>query len=134
MKKLLIIVLLLAAAGGGVYYFVMNKPHKDVTDEKAIALTAPQLFAEYTANEQAANGKYLNKALEVSGTIATIDQNQDKQQFLVLQTDDALNGVMCTMRSNDPTLQTGAFVSVKGYCSGYVGDVKLTDCVLAQTK
>lgn len=131
MKKVLIAVLLLAAIGGSVFYFVMNKPHKDVNDEKAISIAAPQLFSEYIANEQMANNKFLNKAIEVNGTVATIDENQDKQKFIVLQTDDALNGVMCSMRSNDFSVKPGETITVKGFCSGFVGDVKLTDCVLS---
>lgn len=131
MKKLLIAILAIIVLAGGVYCIVMNKPHKDVTTEHSIEIAAAQLFAEYTANEQIANSKYLNKAIEVSGTIATIDENQDKQKFIVLQTDDALNGVMCTMRSNEFSVKAGDNISVKGFCSGFVGDVKLTDCVLA---
>ncbi|MFA6149782.1 MAG: hypothetical protein WC716_00590 [Chitinophagaceae bacterium] len=131
MKKVLIAILLLAAIGGGVFYFVVNKPHKDVNDETALAIAAPQLFAEYTANEQMANTKFLNKAIEVNGTVATVDENQDKQKFIVLQTDDALNGVMCSMRSNDFSVKPGENITVKGFCSGFVGDVKLTDCVLS---
>lgn len=138
MKKFLIALLLLAAAGAGVYYFVINKPHKDVATEEAIDISAPQLFAEFTANEQIANKKFLNKAIQVSGTITTIDENQDKKKFVVLQTDDMMYGVMCTMRDNEvkaaPTFAVGDKVSIKGFCSGFVGDVKLTDCVLTKTK
>lgn len=126
----MIALLVLAAVAGSVYYFVINKPHKDVNDETAISMAAPQLFAEFTANEQEANKKYLNKAILVSGMISTVEENQDKQKYIILQTDDALNGIMCTMRTNDFSAKAGDQVSVKGFCSGFVGDVKLTDCVL----
>ena len=132
MKKILFAIILIAAVGGGAYYFVMNKPHKDVTAEKSIDISAAQLFAEFTANEQIANTKYLNKAIQVSGIIATIDENQDKQKFIVLKTDDALNGVMCSMRTNNFSAGNGDIISIKGFCSGFVGDVKLTDCVISE--
>ncbi|MBL7712540.1 MAG: hypothetical protein JNL13_08760 [Chitinophagaceae bacterium] len=130
MKKFIAIIIVLAAIAGAVYYFVINKPHRDVNDEAAIEIAAPQLFAEFTANEAEANKKYLNKAILVSGIVSAVEENQDKQKYMILQTDDALNGVMCTMRSNDFSTKTGDQVSVKGFCSGFVGDVKLTDCVL----
>lgn len=130
MKKLLVVLLVLVLAGALVYCFVINKPHKDVNDEKAVNIDAVALFTEYSVNEQAANARYLNKAIEVSGTIATVDENQDKQKYIILQTEDPLNGIMCTMRSNDFTAKTGDKVAVRGFCSGFVGDVKLTDCVL----
>lgn len=130
MKKFVIVLLVLAAIAGAVYYFVINKPHRDVNDETAISMAAPQLFAEFTANEAVANKKYLNKAILVSGIVSTVEENQDKQKYIILQTDDALNGIMCTMRSNDFSTKAGDQVSIKGFCSGFVGDVKLTDCVL----
>jgi predicted S18 family serine protease len=131
MKKLLIALLLIAAVAGIAYYVIVNKPHKDVNDEKAVAIAAPQLFAEFVANEAEANKKYLNKAILVTGAVSSVEENQDKQKYVILQTDDALNGIMCTMRSNDFTAKAGDNVSVKGFCSGFVGDVKLTDCVLS---
>ncbi|MDI9320397.1 MAG: hypothetical protein QM530_07990 [Phycisphaerales bacterium] len=131
MKKFFIALLLITAVAGAVYYYVMHKPHKDVNDEKALTITAVQLFSEFVANEQGANTKYLNKALEVSGVVASIEENQDKHRYIVLKTEDALNGIMCTMRSDDFNAKAEDNISVKGFCSGFVGDVKLTDCVIA---
>lgn len=131
MKKVLLVVLVLLIAGAGVAYYQWNKPHQDVRDEKALPVTAVALFAAFNTNEQAANAQYLNKALAVTGTVSVIDANQDKQRYLILQSDDALNGVMCTMRGNDFSAAAGQTVTVKGFCSGFVGDVKLTDCVLS---
>lgn len=131
MKKILIGVLILVLAGAAIGFYQWNKPHRSVDNEKAIRADAASLFNEFSTDEQAANQKYLNKVIEVSGTIAHIDQNQDKQRYLVLQTEDALYGVMCTMRDNNWTANAGDQVSVKGFCSGFTGDVKLTDCALS---
>lgn len=130
MKKIIVIAvsLLIVAAGIGIYQW--NKPHKTVAHEKGIEITASQLYTEFVINEQSANQKYLNKAMQVTGKIATIDENQDKQRFIVLQTEDPINGVMCTMHTTDWQASVGQTVTVKGFCSGVVGDVKLTDCIL----
>jgi hypothetical protein len=131
MKKILLAVLALILLAAGVGWYQWNKPHRSVDDEKGLAVNAVTLFQEFSTNEAEANRKYLNKAVEVSGVIATIDQNQDKQRYLVLQSDDALNGIMCTMRDSNWTAKTGDQVTVKGFCSGFISDVKLTDCVLS---
>ncbi len=128
----LAITLVLLAIGGGTAYFMWNKPHRNVDNEKAIVVDARQLFNEYNTNEADANKKYLNKALEVSGQVLTIDTNQDGQPYLVLQTDDLMSGIMCTMRSGDMKAGVGQSVTIKGFCSGFVGDVKLTDCIISE--
>lgn len=134
MKKILIVLIVLLLAGAGVFYYVMNKPHRDVKEEKTTQITAIQLFEEFNTQEAAANTKYLNKALEVSGVVAIIDENQDKKPFIVLKTNDDMYGIMCTMHSKVVTTKVGDNISIKGYCSGFVGDVKLTDCVIASKK
>jgi hypothetical protein len=130
MRKLLLLLLIFLAIGGGFAYYQWNKPHKTVENEDAIQITARQLFTEYSTDEGAADAKYLNRALQVTGTIAVIDMNQDSQRFVILQSDDPLNGVMCTMRDDNWQAQVGQQVSVKGYCSGFISDVKLTDCII----
>lgn len=134
MKKIFIGLIVLLLVGVGVFYYVMNKPHRDIKGEETIKTSATQLFEAFNANEATANTKYLNKALEVSGIVAIIDENQDKEPYIVLKTNDDMYGIMCTLRSKDVTTKVGDNVSIKGYCSGFLGDVKLTDCVIANKK
>ena len=65
MKTLLIIGLIGLLAGGGFVYWIFNKPHRDVTQEKAVQLTDQKLFDAFKANEAAANQRYLDKAIEL---------------------------------------------------------------------
>lgn len=132
MKKIFIGLLILVAIGGATYYYVMHKPHKSVADETAISISAQELFTAFSSNEQSANSKYLNKALEVSGVVLSIDENQDKQPYIMLQTDDMMYGIMCTLHDKKTTVHKGDTIKVKGFCSGLVGDVKLTDCIISQ--
>jgi len=106
------------------------KPHPKAEDTKGIPVTAVGLFKEYQTDEKAADAKYLNKVLEVNGTVATIDTNQEGGIAVILQSDDIMNGVMCTMRDRNQSVAKGSTVTLKGFCSGYVSDVKLTDCVI----
>lgn len=124
----LIIILVIASAICGVYLW--NKPHRKAEDEKGIPVTAFSLMQEYTNNESAANTKYLNKPLKVSGTIYEIDTNQDGQIAILLEAGSPLSTVMCTMRDRNISVKQNDSVVVKGFCSGYVSDIKLTDCIL----
>jgi len=132
MKKrtVLIIIagLLVGACVAGVVMW--NKPHRNAASEDAMPVTAVGLFKEYTANETTANAKYLNKNLEVTGQVASLDTNQDGAVAVILQTDDIMSGIMCTMHDRNVAVKAGETVTIKGFCSGYVSDVKLTDCVL----
>src|ERR1051325_1680201 len=100
MKKRVILYVLLAGVliGVGVGLYLWNKPHRRAEDEKGIPVTAEALFREFSANEPAANAKYLNKLLEVTGKVTSADTNQDGQLALVMEAGDPMFGVMCTMR------------------------------------
>ncbi len=129
-KKILISALILAAIGVCTGIYLWNKPHEKVEDVKGISVDAKILAHEYTADEKAADAKYLNKAIEVSGTIMEIDNNQDGGTMLVLQTDDPAAGVQCAMREKGLKLSKG-HITVKGFCSGNsITGVSLTDCVV----
>jgi hypothetical protein len=130
-KKIVWIILLVIVVGAGIGVAVVwNKPHRNAANEDAIPVTAVNLFKEYSSNETTANGKYLNKNLEVTGQVAALDTNQDGAVAIILQTDDIMSGIMCTMHDKGLAVKTGETVTVKGFCSGFVSDVKLTDCVL----
>jgi flagellar basal body-associated protein FliL len=129
-KNILFLLLGLIIVAGIAAYMMWNKPHPKAEDKKGIPVTAVSLFKEYSTNETAANQQYLNKVLEVTGAVSTIDTNQDGAVAVILQTDDIMNGIMCTMRDKNQPLSKGSSVTIKGFCSGFVGDVKLTDCVI----
>lgn len=132
MNKRVILLVLLAGivAGVGIGLYMWNKPHRKAENEKGIPVTAEALFREFSANESAANTKYLNKLLEVTGTVSGEETNQDGQLALVLESGDPMFGVMCTMREKNIKVAAGSTVTIKGFCSGYVSDVKITDCIL----
>lgn len=140
-KKILIlfIVGLILGVGTGLYIwkFVVHKPHKSVEDTKGISITAFALAKEYTADEKKADSLYLNKAIEVSGTINETIKNQDGGLMVVLQTEDTSSGIQCTLLKKEgapvspDALAKGAKVVIKGFCSGNgITGVSLTDCVI----
>lgn len=121
--------LFLAGAGAGIYLF--NKKHKDLLKTKPdFTLSASELQKEFGNNEQAATAKYVNRILEVSGVIASVNLNDDKTISITLVTESDLNSVICTFPSvSDSTLlKKGLTVTLRGECSGYLTDVLLNNC------
>ena len=130
-KKIVIVGLLLALIGVCTGIYLWNKPAKKVENSKGIAISAADLSKEYGADEKAADAKYLNKAIEVSGTISEIDNNQDGGVMVIMQTADPATGVQCTMREKGITVTKGQNIVIKGFCSGNgITGVSLTDCVV----
>lgn len=131
MKKIVLVLLILVVIAGGVGYMMWNKPHKKVEDAKGIAITSIQLTKEFAADENAANQKYLNKAIDVTGVVSDYSKNQDGGVVITLQGVDDMSGVQCTMRDKGATTEKGKTVTVKGFCSGYLMSmVSLTDCII----
>ena len=131
--KVIITFLVIAAIIGGVVaYFMWNKPHRDVVDEKGIEVTAAQLVKEYQENETQANTKFLDKAIQVSGTISEIKNNQDGNSTIMLASDDAFTGVFCTLKDKTNDLTSGSAVTIKGICSGMLTDVRLREAVVVK--
>jgi len=129
-KKIVIVVLVLVAIGVCTGIYMWNKPHKKVEDASGIVIDAKVLAREYSADEKAADAKYLNKAIEVSGTIMELEKNQDGGVMVILQTDDPAAGVQCAMREKGLDLRKG-HITIKGFCSGNgITGVSLTDCVI----
>lgn len=133
MKKYILIALAVCAvAGAAVGYYMWNKPHKDMTKAEAdFTLDADALFSEFEADEDAANTKYLGKVIEVSGTVAQVLPSE--KTTVVLETENGIFGVRCELDTfsnvDFPEYQPGDVVSLKGNCTGFLGDVVLVRCV-----
>ena len=112
--------------------YLYNKPGRDVEKETAISISAVQLFKTYAENEVNANKIYLDKAIDVHGTVSDFNKNQQGQTVIILQTDDPMFGVACTLKSNNsPPLTKGSKIKLKGICSGFTNDVVLRDCIIS---
>ena len=132
MKKILIIIVALIIIGGAagwyVYTYVYNKPHKDYEKaEPAMILKAKRLFTDYSANPELADQKFLDKVVQIEGTISGV-QTVDTLVivFFSYKTGDfGDEGVRVTMlpdyREDAKRLSTLKPVKLKGHCTGYNG-------------
>lgn len=123
MKKFLIGVVLVVLLAIIAIYLVYNKPHRDPTTESSTKITAVDLFRSYETNEEEANGRYLDKVLEVSGKVIEITNNQENFPVIILETDNPMFAVRCTMEKAEAFANVGDTVKIKGICTGYLSDV-----------
>lgn len=137
MKRNIIIAILSVGLLGGMYgYYLWNKPHQDMASAKAdMALDAKSIYDEFSKDETAANAKYLDKVIQVKGTVASVDK-QNGTSLILLDSGDPMGGVACEL---DPLathakteFQEGEEVVFKGTCSGKLSDVQISRCVLVK--
>ena len=127
MKKFFVPVLLLVLVGAGLAYYMYNKPVESLDKKKAdVEISAEQLLADYEANEQAANEKYLGKVVAVTGKVVEVTTEEGKSK-IHLETSNPISVVITELEEGNNTegLQAGDQAKVKGMCSGYLSDVVL---------
>lgn len=128
----LTILMIVIIGGAAIAYFMWNKPQRKVENEQGIIVTSAQLVKEFQANEMDANKKYLDKAIQVTGTVSDVKNNQEGNPSIMLSSDDAFTGVLCTLKEAAPNISNGATVTIKGICSGMLSDVRLREAVLVK--
>jgi hypothetical protein len=135
-KKIVTGILLLALAAAGYGWFLYQKPPPDVREQKAgIEIAAVELLKAFQQDETAANAKYVDKVLIVSGTVASVQTDSSGQATLSLQTNDLLAAVTCSFYQDDEgvkKIKAGSMARIKGICTGMLADVVLNKCSIVE--
>lgn len=133
-KTMIFVGLTIATVAGGYALMEYSRGVKGADDLHVVAtLEAEQLLAEFTLDETAATAKYVGvteQAIQVSGTIRTMEPTGDGKVTVVLETGDPLAGVTCEFAEAEVPLtwRSGSRVTVKGICTGLLMDVVLVRC------
>lgn len=126
-----LLVIVLACTGVWYYVFIWSENHhRNAEDEKGIAVSAALLAGAFEKNEQSGNAQYLDKVVEVTGIIQYVKLNQAGRQTVMLQSSTTIAGVICTLKNRYEGLKKDANVTIKGICTGYLGDVVIIDAVV----
>lgn len=114
----------------GIYLY--NKPHENISNKSPdYVINALELYNEFETNEEAANQKYLDRILQVSGTITDITNENDQTFTFVLSDPGKFGGVSFSINKealNGNSYDKGDLLSVKGKCTGMLMEVVLTNC------
>lgn len=134
LKIVLIIITILALAGAATGIYLYNLKPKDLGKVKPdFVVTSSELQSAFEENETAAVVKYVNKTVEVSGEIGSVEPGENNSVNISLKTNSSYSSVICTFPSgvDSGKIKEGSQISIRGECSGYLMDVLLNNCVLA---
>src|SRR5512133_1159100 len=94
--KIALFVVVFFAVGAILAALIMfNKKHTDTAKAKPdFVLTATSLQKEFEDNEKAASARYINKILEVAGTIGSITQSDSSNLNVSLKTGNEMSSVI----------------------------------------
>jgi hypothetical protein len=119
MRKWIVLIILIVI--GIIAYNYIYKEHRDIESETAeFVLNSSDLVNEFAINPSASEKKYLNKTIEVFGTITELNV-----QDLTLD-----NNIFCQFNSKIE-VDTSKKVSIKGRFIGYddlLEEIKLDQC------
>jgi hypothetical protein len=130
-KIALAVVLFIAVAGILAALIMYNKKHPDTSKTRPdFVITAAVLQKEFEDNEKDASARYINKILEVTGTISSVTPADSTHFNISLKTGSDLSSVICTFQSKEhqPDFVTGKEITLRGECSGFLMDVLLNNC------
>ncbi|MBK9733477.1 MAG: hypothetical protein IPO92_00340 [Saprospiraceae bacterium] len=130
MKKFIPLIFILIAAVALLSYYMYNKPHAETKDAMADVVISPaELLASYELDETKADQMYLDKIIEVKGSIKAIN-NLTGGSSIALDTGNEMASVICEFESPDAikSVKVGDVVKVKGFCTGKLSDIILTRC------
>lgn len=103
----------------------------------AMELTVEELLSAYEIDEAAANEKFLNKVLRVTGVVATIDIKDRLETHYIRLTGaegDLLQSIQCVFnKKHAPALEQlekGQMVTVQGKYNGSIIAIRMVDCFL----
>lgn len=102
-------------------------------------VSAADLYDIFSSDDNTSGQKYINKIIEVSGPVASIQTDSTDKSVIYLLDD--LFGVRCSMDSAYSVsnmskimgLSPGEHIRLKGRCIGFQTDVLLSECTMLET-
>lgn len=121
MKKKIVVLFSLAVIIYLVYNYIY-KEHRDIANEKpSVEIASLQIFKDFSLNSTNADAEYLNKTIQITGTITELNKTN-------LTLDDK---VFCDFEHDLNALKLKAKIVIKGRCIGFddlLEQVKLDQC------
>jgi len=114
-----------------------SKAIAEAPAEEIISINSNQLFAEYEANDIAADKKYKGQILEVSGSVENISRDILDNIYVTLKTGEyTLFSIQCffadDFEDRAAELRPGQYLRIRGRCDGKFGNVMLKGCIIVE--
>ncbi len=104
----------------------------------AINVSAAKLFSDYSANQVAADAKYKNNLVEVTGIVGNIGKDILDNPYILLTDGQeySLTGVQCSFSQSDnsqlATVSKGQQITLRGTVSGLMMNVEVSGCQIVK--
>lgn len=136
MYKRIILFIIIIGIIGAIASYLYNKPPRNISETKEdYILSATDFYKEYSADEAAANTKYLEKVIAVEGVVVEIQLENPDEPTVALKTTNPEITVRCGFKKelmeNVKKLKTNDKIKIKGKCDGMdMFGVVMTQCSL----
>jgi hypothetical protein len=121
-KKIILTVLLITVFGVFGYCYIWYGGARNVSAEDAVFnVSSKSIIAEYDADIDKSNAKYLEKAISINGIVSKTNPKQ-----VIID-----NTIVCDLKESDSSIKEGQQVTLKGRVVGYddlMGEIKLDEC------
>jgi hypothetical protein len=122
--KILFFIVIVTVIGGFFgYKYIMTGGERNIESEKsAFVVSSLTVFNEFSENSELATSKYLNKAVEISGTITSISPN-----LIILD-----EKISCQFQIEQKEV-VGSQIVIKGRVTGYddlLEELKIDQCLI----
>lgn len=108
----------------GTYNYIMHGGARNLTTEKTdFSVTSAFITSEFLGDIEAANKKYLENAVAITGKVTALNGKE-----VILD-----GNVICSFKNQDLSIKKEQIVTVKGRVVGYddlMGELKLDQCFI----
>lgn len=128
MKKKIVLFCIVFIIGAYLLYQYIYKEHRDISTEKAsFAISVVDLKKEYNENDSLANVKYLDKTIQIYGSITNIDLSNK-----MVTIDSSLTAII---KGENASLKVDDKLNIKGRFIGYddlLEEFKMDECTVIE--
>jgi hypothetical protein len=132
-KVFILFVSIIIITSGSVGLIMLKKTHADLSKvDPDYILSANELFKEFDNDEVSSGEKYINKILEITGEVSSIDRSNEGTISIILKTGSPFAGIICTFQEipDGFDINEGAMLTIRGECSGMLMDILMNNCAL----
>jgi flagellar basal body-associated protein FliL len=142
LKTILIIVAVLAVIGGAIGAYLFFKPVAQTADiSPSFNISAEDFGMEFQENNKAANEKYSNKVVQLTGTVNEIETDAAGNVSVIMNADSSVIQFSFSGKATEQAkkIQEGDSKIIKGKYTGFLEDdlfggliIKMNECVLVE--
>lgn len=94
-----------------------------VFQDRNLIVSTAELIESYSINQKTADSKFLNKKIELSGSVKSFIQSESGNSFLELQSNNDNLKILCVIKDESnvqkaSSLTNGSLIIVSGKCLG----------------